>query len=1724
MWSNLLEGASNALKDAIDREEEEESSSWNQQDDGEEPSPQQNNTSLFGVGRLKRFMEQVTQPEDETDSQNAWDEEEDTSWGLDNESMVQNASAPLDRVLEQIHQQEDRMHVLNSNLEIDEDHEDEQHAQQAIHNIQQDHSQLSLDHVQVVDHVPPSNYQDESAPGESSLLVGYTANEPTVDLTVDTVTLPEEEQNFLPVVDQLPVSSTKNTLTSNMTAPTNRSILPSELEADYRADSVMSFENSDDGWSQPNHINDEESTSLPPPLVDHTPSEMIKEASQTKSVHDPSISVLKENDTDTSDDDNDDDNHILHHFGPVVDHTPQDDAQPLRRHRHDSLPTNASPTPGTSPKSHTPTALLRSDSVAATVEAQELATVEDLEEEGEEESFADDSTVNLGSTTTAVRTTNPLVDHVPQGPFLHKEDDSVGVAADPSEVFSTTDDNITQEEGNFGPVVDHTPEVPSNDPDSLLTSPTGGAASTAAFAPLSVGTATDFEDDDDDGREGWGDDDELLVGNSLNDDHRLHEDLNPQSDSDVPAGVPQVGEQVVDFLPPPPEEEPQNESLFPGGHLEDSSSVAAGGGLSLLPQDEPNADDFGPVVDHLPQSERTSAHSGTSVATQFTASECQALEKEDRSNAGSTANGDSSVVQDNVVVENLSQMRNNANSDSVATVAQSQLSDDEGEDLSQFGPVVDQLPTSRASLAPSRGGSTVDALATVSEVDSDEEGGDTWDEDDADLDISETGTWNKEKATQRTSLRSSLNSELDKNVSVRFESSVSSPTFPEVASNDASQYYDAELASTTIRDQSEYYDPDEAEMSGWDTDINLDDLVEDVRNPPRTTDSFNRAFAEADTPPSTPHQKPLDLAGDILGALSMSKDYQSSTEREFSRKLFEERSRREELERELEQLRHASLVERERGPSYPQDHLEAEELARVNEDLLQRLEQLNDELSLAKEKMLSHCAESQSGSQVRSVDDDAKDEVSQLRTELAERNRILQNLETDLTAAKRNEDSIVRDNALRLQSDIRLERDFLDDTKNRILQSNLQETGNANLPADIEALIDGLERLRVETSTVGNILIDPKECWAKLSEIREAFDLARRDCKAIFARFVEAESCALGLKGGREDACAGEDLSNDKIDVNETIIALEDRCKNAEKNVRELEIHSQGLERLCHSLRCEKEEALTKLETYVEQHEKELAKQYALLDRKSEEMKILNQSIASSEQELVRVRLALRDSESMASELISVSKERDLLQDALLDSKEAVKALQKHIDEHGMEQQELNSKRELENASLHEELKHLTKAKQDATRRAEEADKVALSLRTENGDLRSGLKSREVEYSALEASRIVEQEKLSQLDEKNTKLEAELQNTRNSLRSVQQVKDGIEKQLSFLSSDLGAAHQELSSLREQNAEIASSKASLELQLEKLVAAKSSSDRELSRLCEEVSKLQKLNTELENSWERKFSESNNQSQEKLNALEAELESTRSILNSSSTHPEEIEIIKADYQALAQEKEALLQENEEMLIQFGLLKENMDSYDEALNKLVIENEELKQELSTIRSKDYAANPKDDDANSILEEMKLQIRRVREEKSILESELEAGRLQSANTNELQLILDEQIRNQEHLKKESETLSASLQSTRERLASKEHEVDQLNARIRALESQVDSAETKAVAHPPGDNVDNLRSHVISLAVALERSENRRAEAIEALLNERQTNSESLRKLSESVKRFYSTVSFGDQ
>jgi len=192
--------------------------------------------------------------------------------------------------------------------------------------------------------------------------------------------------------------------------------------------------------------------------------------------------------------------------------------------------------------------------------------------------------------------------------------------------------------------------------------------------------------------------------------------------------------------------------------------------------------------------------------------------------------------------------------------------------------------------------------------------------------------------------------------------------------------------------------------------------------------------------------------------------------------------------------------------------------------------------------------------------------------------------------------------------------------------------------------------------------------------------------------------------------------------------------------------------------------------------------------------------------------------------------------------------------------------------------------------------------------------------------------------------------------------------------------------------------------------------------------------------------------------------------------------------------------------------------------LESNESKHRASDVIA-DYDRRMKD--LEEELNQKNLLVAKLEDSVSELKFQLDSGLSQSSlNASSLGPLTEVQDRDLElqEMRQQLQSLETALNSTRSRLVSKEEEVDRLSAQVTKLETQQAQSIVRQSAEESGEiDFNSLRSHVISLATALERSENKRAEAISRLISEREGNANSLKRLSESVKRFYSTVSHSD-
>jgi hypothetical protein len=131
-----------------------------------------------------------------------------------------------------------------------------------------------------------------------------------------------------------------------------------------------------------------------------------------------------------------------------------------------------------------------------------------------------------------------------------------------------------------------------------------------------------------------------------------------------------------------------------------------------------------------------------------------------------------------------------------------------------------------------------------------------------------------------------------------------------------------------------------------------------------------------------------------------------------------------------------------------------------------------------------------------------------------------------------------------------------------------------------------------------------------------------------------------------------------------------------------------------------------------------------------------------------------------------------------------------------------------------------------------------------------------------------------------------------------------------------------------------------------------------------------------------------------------------------------------------------------------------------------------------------------------------------------------------ELHALRDQLSQKDDHIASMDQRLQSDLSHSNRELDSKDQDNAALTVELEKLKSialKPTSSRVLELTRDQAENVDKMRSQVVSLAHALENSENRRAEVIEKIETERQAHAESLRRMSVNVKRFYSTMNMSD-
>jgi len=118
--------------------------------------------------------------------------------------------------------------------------------------------------------------------------------------------------------------------------------------------------------------------------------------------------------------------------------------------------------------------------------------------------------------------------------------------------------------------------------------------------------------------------------------------------------------------------------------------------------------------------------------------------------------------------------------------------------------------------------------------------------------------------------------------------------------------------------------------------------------------------------------------------------------------------------------------------------------------------------------------------------------------------------------------------------------------------------------------------------------------------------------------------------------------------------------------------------------------------------------------------------------------------------------------------------------------------------------------------------------------------------------------------------------------------------------------------------------------------------------------------------------------------------------------------------------------------------------------------------------------------------------------------------------------------LKREVCSLSQDLSLSQQKIKDKKSDLQKLFSENQDLRTQSAQQPTvgallSSTEEEEAESEGTMRSQLIALAQALEKSESSRADAIEKLEKERKDNAASLKRVTASVKRFYATLKYGD-
>mmetsp|Transcript_2721 Transcript_2721/g.3975 ORF Transcript_2721/g.3975 Transcript_2721/m.3975 type:complete len:616 (+) Transcript_2721:96-1943(+) len=248
------------------------------------------------------------------------------------------------------------------------------------------------------------------------------------------------------------------------------------------------------------------------------------------------------------------------------------------------------------------------------------------------------------------------------------------------------------------------------------------------------------------------------------------------------------------------------------------------------------------------------------------------------------------------------------------------------------------------------------------------------------------------------------------------------------------------------------------------------------------------------------------------------------------------------------------------------------------------------------------------------------------------------------------------------------------------------------------------------------------------------------------------------------------------------------------------------------------------------------------------------------------------------------------------------------------------------------------------------------------------------------------------------------------------------------------------------------------------------------------------------------------------------------------------LRDELTSIQEEREQLDLDNEELLVQLGLMQQDKLEHEAARQ---VEIDGLREQVSNLKVKcdrlqndlrSASSNQTEDNSNEVIERLQGDIRQL---KATLSKDISLLKLKLADKDSEVTSIKEQMENALNEKDEeigklraAEQLSYT-EETKEEIEGEPFHQDQSYVKTEeekeCYSGEEDDDSLQGLLAEETDSDDFLRSQIVILAQALERAELRRAQALERIVTERKSNADIVSQLGLSVKRFYSTIRRSD-